>query len=114
MSIREDRYSVHVSGLSRVEYRDPARTVVIGAGMRDGEVYPGEVEVVDGRLDPADVAEVVERVYHHLNVTRGMGLSFVNPDGSAWRPQGRPVPEAVASIGPSIWQRLRQAFTGGG
>jgi hypothetical protein len=61
---RDDRYSVHVKGRSWIEYKDGERTVRLRAGMLDQEVY----------------------VYRHLNVTRDMGLRFLNPDGSQWRP----------------------------
>lgn len=112
-----DRYSVHVPSRSRIEYRDPDRTVMLPAGMLDGEVYAGQEEVTAGHLDPADRQEVTERVYHHLNVTRAMGLRFLNPDGSEWRPPARPEgespPDAVDRVEPGPWERLRQAFKGG-
>jgi len=90
VSLHKGRYSVHVRGRGRIEYRDPERTVLLRAGMLDGEVYLGQEEVTAGLLDPADREEVVERVYHHLNVSRGMNLRFLNPDGSEWRPSHRP------------------------
>lgn len=109
-----DRYSVHVWDRSKVEYQDQDRTVILPAGMVDGEVYVGQEKVTAGNLDPADRHEVTERVYHHLNVTRGMGLRFVNSDGSLWRPAARPdggsIPDAVDRIESGIWAPLRRIF----
>jgi hypothetical protein len=83
---RDDRYSVHIPSRSWIEYKDRERTVRVGAGMLDQEVYLGHVEVLAGQLDPQDREEVIRRVYHHLNITRDMGLRFLNPDGSHWSP----------------------------
>jgi hypothetical protein len=109
-----DRYSVHVLDRSQVEYRDVDRTVILPAGMLDGEVYVGRHKVTAGTLDPADRHEVTERVYHHLNVTRAMDLRFLNPDGSQWRPAARPagtIPDAVDRVEPGIWPLLRRILT---
>ena len=83
---RDDRYSVHVKSRSWIEYKDRERTVRLRAGMLDQQVYLGQEDVTAGQLDPRDREEVIRRVYHHLNVTREMGLRFLNPDGSHWRP----------------------------
>jgi hypothetical protein len=83
----DNRFSVHIKGRNRVEYKDGDRTVVFEAGMLDQAVYLGREEVVAGGLDPQQREEVIERVYHHLNVVRQMGLEFVNPDGSRWQPR---------------------------
>jgi hypothetical protein len=83
---RDDCYSVHVKGRSWIEYKDHERTVRPRAGMLDQEVYLGQVDVTAGQLAPPDREEVIRRVYHHLNVTRDMGLRFLKPDGSQWRP----------------------------
>jgi hypothetical protein len=118
VSLRGDRYSVHVPSRSRIEYKDRDRAVLLHAGMHDGEVYLGQEEVTAGRMDPADREGVIERVYHHLNVTRGMGVRFLNPDGSEWQPRHRPdagsAPDNTDRAAPSAWARLRRAFTNRG
>jgi hypothetical protein len=83
---RDDRYSVHIPSRSWIEYKDRERTVRLPAAMLDGEVYLGQEEVTAGQLYPQDREEVIRRVYHHLNVTRDMGLRFLNPDGSQSTP----------------------------
>jgi hypothetical protein len=100
VSLRGGRYSVRVRGRGRIEYRDHDRTIVLRAGMLDGEVYLGQEEVTAGRLDPADREEVIERVHHHLNVNRGMSLRFLNPDGSEWQSRHRPDDDSGASRHP--------------
>jgi hypothetical protein len=109
-----DRYTVHIHDRSQVEYRDADRTVILPAGMLDGEVYVGRHKVTAGTLDPVDRHEVTERVYYHLNVTRAMDLRFLNPDGSRWRPPARPagsIPDAVGRFESGIWARVRRIFT---
>jgi hypothetical protein len=106
-----DRYSVHIHDRSQVEYRDVDRTVILPAGMLDGEVYVGRQKVTAGTLDPADRDEITERVYHHLNVTRAMDLRFLNPDGSQWQPPPRPartIPDAVDRVEPGLWPLLQR------
>lgn len=90
MPAREHRYTVHVKDRHRVEYKDRDRSVVFEAGMLDGAVYLGGEKVTAGRLDPGQREEVIARVYHHLNLVRGMGLEFINPDGSRWQPVAEP------------------------
>jgi len=103
MPARDSRYSVHVKGRHRVEYKDRYRTVVFDAGMLDQAVYLGREKVTAGRLDPGQREEVIERVYYQLNVVREMGLEFINPDASRWQPRtsritgsGRELPCHVA------------------
>jgi hypothetical protein len=54
----------------------------------------------------------------HLNVTRGMGVRFLNPDRSEWQPRHRPhagsAPDNTDRAAPSAWARLRRAFTNRG
>jgi len=82
---RDDRYSVHIPSRSWIEYKDRERTVRLPAAMLDGGL-PGQEEVTAGQIYPQDREEVIRRVYHHLNVTRDMGLRFLNPDGSQSTP----------------------------
>jgi hypothetical protein len=121
MSAGDDKYSVNVKRRDRVEYKDRDRTVVFNAGMLDGEVYLGGEEVIKGRLDPRQREEVIGRVYHHLNVVRGMGLAFINPDGSRWQPRAEPSadagqlePRPARSAGPGPLTRLLRAMMGSG
>jgi hypothetical protein len=101
MRARGDRYTVSIPGRHEVIYKDRERTVVFDAGMLDGEVYLGREKVTAGRLDPGQRDEVIARVYHYLNVVRGMGLKFINPDRSRWRPPDPPSGEAAEPEPPS-------------
>jgi hypothetical protein len=120
MPARTNRYSVHVKRRDQVEYKDRDRTVVFRAGMLDGEVYLGREQVTAGRLDPDQREEIIERVYHHLNVVRQMGLTFINEDASPWRPRAQAAPERASRLErrpdlgwPRTLARLLRRITGG-
>jgi hypothetical protein len=121
MPAHDNRYSVNVKGRDRVEYKDRDRTVVFEAGMLDQEVYLGREKVTAGRLDPEQREEIIERVYHHLNVVRRMGLEFISPDGSRWQPRAKPSGETARleprpddSAGPGPLTRLLRKIMGSG
>jgi hypothetical protein len=121
MPARDNRYSVHVKDRGRVEYKDRDRTVVFEAGMLDQEVYLGREKVTAGRWNPGQRAEVIERVYYHLNAVRQMGLEFINPDCSRWHPRAKPPgetprlePRADDSPGPGRLTRLPRRIAGDG
>lgn len=119
MRAGDNRYSVNVKGRARVEYKDRDRTVVFEAGMLDQAVYLGREKVTAGRLDPGQREEVIARVYHRLNVVRGMGLEFINPDGSRWQPQAsretaRLEPRSHDSARPGPLIRLLRTIMGSG
>jgi hypothetical protein len=121
MPARDNTYWVHVKGRHRVEYKDRDRTVVFDAAMLDRAVYLGGEKVSAGWLDPGQREEVIERVHYQLNVVRQMGLEFINPDDSRWRPRTGPSGETARleqkldhSAGPGPLTRLFRRITGSG